>query len=367
MSERREIIPALGTRAEPGPYRRAVEHAKVALHRRRFGDSHWSYLYGRDTRYRAEAPTADRVSDAARRARRGAPPDTVQGPVIQAPVWTWEVPLYFWFGGVAAGSSLVAFASDLAGDTRSAATARRLTLAAVAPCAPLLIADLGRPARFLKMLRIFKPRSPMSMGAWALTLFGGVATAAVAADLMRRPRLARAFGGGNALVGGYFGSYTGVLLSATAVPVWARSRLFLAPIFAASATATGAAASRLILVGTGLPTGHPTREALGWVESGAIATEVALSAINHRRLGQLAPAVEDGQAGRLFRLANGAVLAGLGLRFLRRAGPFTHHLASALYLAGGLAFRYAWLAAGRRSAADHERVARNSRGFLPSA
>jgi hypothetical protein len=60
----------------------------------------------------------------------------------------------------------------------------------------------------------------MSMGAWAMTLFGGLGAAAVAADLTRRPRLARTLGGANAVVGGYFGSYTGVLLSSTAVPVW---------------------------------------------------------------------------------------------------------------------------------------------------
>ncbi|HZA59395.1 MAG TPA: hypothetical protein VE523_09455, partial [Solirubrobacterales bacterium] len=153
----------------------------------------------------------------------------------------------------------------------------------------------------------------------------------------------------------------GLLLSSTAVPVWARSRLFLGPIFVATAAATGAAASRLVLVGAGLPAGHPTREALGRVEAGAIATEVALSAINQRRLGGLSPALEQGAAGRLFRGARRAVLAGLGLRLARRAGRVTHHLASVLYLAGGLAFRYAWLAAGRGSAADYGAVARSAR------
>jgi hypothetical protein len=145
------------------------------------------------------------------------------------------------------------------------------------------------------------------------------------------------------------------------VPVWARSRLFLGPIFVATAAATGAAASRLVLVGAGLPAGHPTREALGRVEAGAIATEVALSAINQRRLGGLSLALEQGAAGRLFRGARRAVLAGLGLRLARRAGRVTHHLASVLYLAGGLAFRYAWLAAGRGSAADYGAVARSAR------
>ena len=77
----------------------------------------------------------------------------VNGPMIKAPVWTWEVPLYFWFGGMASGSSFVALACDLAGDHRSAARARKVALGALVPCPPLLIADLGRPARFVNMLR----------------------------------------------------------------------------------------------------------------------------------------------------------------------------------------------------------------------
>jgi hypothetical protein len=107
-------------------------------------------------------------------------------------VWTWEVPLYFWFGGMAAGSSFVALACDLVGDERSAAVARKVAVAALLPSPSLLVMDLGRPGRFYKMLRVVKPRSPMSMGAWALTLFGHLAAASVGADLLGRRREARA-------------------------------------------------------------------------------------------------------------------------------------------------------------------------------
>jgi formate-dependent nitrite reductase membrane component NrfD len=89
----------------------------------------------------------------------------------------------------------------------------------------------------------------MSMGAWCLSAFGGLGAAAVLAELAGRSRLG-SFGAGNALVASYFGSYTGVLLASTAVPVWARSRLLLGPIFACTAAATGAAAARLVLVAT---------------------------------------------------------------------------------------------------------------------
>ena len=156
----RDMRPALGS---PGParWRRARKGAKVELHGDRWQDGAWSFLFKADTDYAADAPAEDA-------ARIPEMPDEVQRGMMKAPVWTWEVPLYFWFGGLAAGSSFVALACDLAGDRRSARWARLVALGAVVPCPPLLIADLGRPLRFLNMLRIFKPRSPMSMGAWCL-------------------------------------------------------------------------------------------------------------------------------------------------------------------------------------------------------
>jgi hypothetical protein len=287
----------------------------------------------------------------------------VHGPILNPPVWTWEVPLYFWFGGMAAGASFVALACDLAGDHRSARIARRVAVAAVLPSPPLLIADLGRPGRFLNMLRLFKPRSPMNTGAWSLAVFSALGAGAVGADLVGLRRTARTLGGVNAVVGGYLGSYTGVLLATTAVPVWARSRLFLGPIFVATGAATGAAATRLTLIGAGLPEHHPTRTALGTIETGAMLAEFGLSLVNERRLGRAGEALETGGPGILFRVAQAAAATGLSLRFARRRyGVGVHHLASACYLGAGLAFRYAWVGAGRASAVDHEAVARTARG-----
>jgi hypothetical protein len=220
--------------------------------------------------------------------------------------------------------------------------------------------DLGRPARFANMLRLVKPRSPMNMGAWALTLFGALGSGAVAADELKLRPVARGLGAGTALVGGYLGSYTGVLLGVTAVPLWARSRLFLGPIFVA--TATGASACRLVLVAAGLPHGHRTRSALGTVETGAMTVELVLSTINEKRLGPLGDALKRGHAGRLFRGAKWGVRTGLALRLLRgRGGVAVHHFASALYLASGLAFRFAWVEAGKESARDDLHVATMSR------
>ena len=351
----RDMTPALGHPGAPASWESPGEG--VALHVGHWRDGRWSYLYGSDTGY---APTGlPAVQDAA-----AVPPadGLVQGPVIKPPVWTWEVPLYFWFGGIAAGSSFVGLACDLAGDHRSARVARMVALGALSPSPPLLVMDLGRPERFYNMLRVFKPRSPMNMGAWALTVFGSLDGAAVAADLLGRNRLAQAIGALNAVVGGYLGSYTGVLLATTAVPVWARSRLFLGPIFVSTATATGAAATRLALIAMGRPETHATRRALGAVESGAMTAELVLSTINERKLGRLAEALETGTGGKLFRAAKWGVRSGLALQVLRaRFGRPAHDVASVVYLLSGLGFRYAWVIAGRDSASDDAAVARMAR------
>ncbi len=355
----RDMSPAVGRRGGPASWRRAREGAGVALAGEGYAGTRWSYLFkSRDTRYAAESVAPGEVAAANRRMRGGEAPADLHGPFIKAPVWTWEVPLYFWVGGVASGASFVALACDLAGDPDSAVVARRVALGAVAPAPVLLIADLGRPERFLNMLRIFKPRSPMNLGAWCLMAFSGTLAGGVGADLLRRARVARVFGGATALLGGYLGSYTGVLLASTAVPLWARSRLFLGPIFVTTATATGAAAVRLVLVAGGLPDGHPTRRALGTVETVAIGAELAMSAVNERRVGEAGAALSTGAAAPLFRGAKAAVTLGLVSRVVaRRFGRGTHDAASVLYLAGGLMFRFAWVYAGRESAHDDAVVA----------
>ncbi len=309
-TETRDMRPALGTRGEPGPWTAADPGAPIGLARPRFGDARWSFLYrARDTAYAAAEPAPGQVA-AANRRMRGAEVAEIHGPFIHAPVWSWEVPLYFWVGGMASGAAFVALACDVAGDHRSGAIARKVALGAVATAPALLIGDLGRPARFLNMMRIFKPRSPMNMGAWCLVAFSGSGALAVGCDLARRPKAARALGALTSLLGSYLGSYTGVLLACTAVPVWARSRVILGPAFVATATATGAAATRLVLVASGLPPGHPTRRALGTLETASMLTELSISAIGERRLGDTAEALRSGRPGIFFRVPRASSCSG---------------------------------------------------------
>jgi formate-dependent nitrite reductase membrane component NrfD len=364
-TEARDPTPALGTRGEPASWRSASERQHVALAGASWADAGWSYLYGPDTRYGDVEPEEGEVAAANRRMRDGARPDDLRGPFIKPPVWSWEVPLYFWVGGIASGSAFVALAADLAGDEWSASLARKVALGAVLPAPVLLIIDLGRPARFLNMLRIFKPRSPMNMGAWCLASFSSVGAGAVAADLLGLRRTATGLGALNAVLGGYLGSYTGVLLAATTVPVWARSRIFLGPIFVSTAAATGAAATRLVLVATRRrPLGHPTRTALNRLGAAAMLAELTLSMVNQRRLGRAGRVLSEGRPGRIFRTAKWLAGTGVALNLLggRRTGPLGQNVASVLYLAGGIAFRYGWVEAGKASARDDEAVALMARG-----
>src|SRR5438034_8183148 len=92
--------------------------------------------------------------------------------VVKPPVWTWEVPIYFFFGGMAGMSAVIASGAAIFHHLDLARTAMWIASMAGAILSPiLLIMDLGRPHLFLNMLRVFKPSSAMSLGAWILTAF----------------------------------------------------------------------------------------------------------------------------------------------------------------------------------------------------
>ncbi len=189
-------------------------------------------------------------------------------PVLKAPVWRWEIIWYFFFGGLAAGSYIIASIASLFGSREDRAVVRTgyyLSLLALLLCPPLLIKDLGRPDRFLHMLRMFKVKSPMSMGTWsvvAFSLFSGITAVIQAARdgllgrwwgarlLASLPQKLIAMPG---IAAGFFlGSYTGVLLAATSVPLWSRSKL-LGGIFLTSAISTSSALISFVLRLTNAP------------------------------------------------------------------------------------------------------------------
>src|SRR3954471_3711921 len=136
-------------------------------------------------------------------------------PLLKKPVWTWEVPVYFFVGGAAGAAAVIAAVAErLDGDDDLARDAAWLAAGGGMISAALLTADLGRPERFINMLRVFKPQSAMSVGSWTLTAFSGRST------LAPGPAAAKPATTASAILGTAMVTYTGVLIGATAIPVW---------------------------------------------------------------------------------------------------------------------------------------------------
>src|SRR5256714_9338817 len=202
-------------------------------------------------------------------------------PVLKAPTWSWEIIWYFFFGGLAAGCYIIATIASLFGSREDRAVARAgyyLSLLSVLPCPPLLIRDLGRPERFLHMLRIFKVKSPMSMGTWGLVSFSFFSGITAVIQAARDGMLGRWWGARllaalpqrllalpGTVLGVFLGGYTGVLLTATSVPLWSRSKV-LGAVFISSAISTSSALISLALRLAGSPA-HVLRklERLEWI------------------------------------------------------------------------------------------------------
>jgi formate-dependent nitrite reductase membrane component NrfD len=273
-------------------------------------------------------------------------------PVLKRAHWQWHIPTYFFFSGLSAGAYVVATLADLFGsdeDRPVASAGRWLALVALLPCPPLLIDDLGVPSRFPNMLRIVKPRSPMSMGSWALGLFGIAVGASTLLELTGAPRALRRVAGLAGLPPAAFvGAYTGVLLSATAVPLWGRARAFLSPIFVLSGTSAGLAAISLALHGRVQPA---TEERLRDLETLALAGELALVSAAVGRLGPLARPLVARPYGPLFW--GGSVALGQVAPLLLNVSPIKPPLiASILTLLGSLLTRFLIVKAGQESADD---------------
>ncbi|WP_219414773.1 NrfD/PsrC family molybdoenzyme membrane anchor subunit [Pseudonocardia nigra] len=288
-------------------------------------------------------------------------------PIIKTPTWkSPDVPVYLWVGGMA-GASSVLFA--LAGETDRPALRRggRLVAAGGAALGTVaLIHDLGRPARFLHMLRVIKPTSPLSIGSWILSPFAALASTAAASELTGiAPRLGRLAGWGAALLGPPLAGYTAVLVTNTAVPAWHEASDEMPVLFAGSAAAAGGGAGLVISGVTG-----SLRENTPAARLGALGAAVELLAGRQleRALdtlpGGIADAYRSGPAGRWNRVAHAlTAIGGAGALLARRsrAGAIASGLALA---AGSLATRFAVFEAGRQSAAEPQHTVAPQRARL---
>jgi hypothetical protein len=266
-------------------------------------------------------------------------------PVIKEPVWKPEVPWYFFTGGVGGASAAFALVAEAGGRVSLARRARLVSLGALGASPALLISDLGRPERFLNMLRVFKPTSPMNMGSWLLVATGTAAGLASTHDVLGRfPRTGRASASAAGLLGLPLSTYTAALLANTSVPVWHEARRELPFVFAGSAAASAGAAAAIVA---------PSKQAGPGRRLAVIGTllgAVALRAMD-RRLGELGRPYREGKAGGLRRRATIASAAGaavLALSRRRSAGV----AGGAAVLAGAVLERHAVFAAGFQSASD---------------
>jgi formate-dependent nitrite reductase membrane component NrfD len=301
-----------------------------------------------------------------------APAGYYRYPVIRRPVWTWEVPTYFWLGGIAAGSFLTAALAQRFGtgeDRRYSADGFYIAAAAAAACPPLLIADLGRPERFLHMLRIFKPLSPMNLGAWVLTVFAptavaragrqaaetGVLNGPLGAIARLAPRALTEIAG--VVLGLALAGYTGVLLAATNVPLWAKSKL-LGGLFTASALSSGSAAISLLATQRRAP--DETLHRFGQVDRAAAAAEVAMLGGYLAQSGRTARGLVSGRFAPVFwGGAAASTLIPLTLHGMAasRKGPALRSLSTVAALSsliGALALRWSIFEAGKESSEDQE-------------
>lgn len=275
-------------------------------------------------------------------------------PMLKEPQWKWEVPLYFFVGGAAGSAAVIgAMANWVGRDPELRRKARLVAAAGGLISTGLLVADLGRPARFLNMLRVFKKQSAMSVGAWTLAAFSTFSGATAFAELLQERfdfapvrvlgHVSEAF---SAALGLPFHNYTGVLIGATAIPVWNRNITTLPIHFGMSGLNSSVAILELM---------GQENAALNLLGIGASAFETCEGFHLEQRPEAALRPLKHGVSGWITRL--GGVLSGpapLGLRLgaqisgsrkLRRAACWSA-------IAGSLLTRYAWMQAGKASARD---------------
>jgi len=277
-------------------------------------------------------------------------------PVVKPPVWTWEIPIYFFVGGLAGMSAVIALAAAIFHHLDVAGAAMWVAGVGAVLSPILLIMDLGRPHLFINMLRVFKPQSAMSMGVWILTAFGACVFPGLTLLELHTHHvftggfdqvfriLAALLIVGSATFGMLLATYTGVLIGATAIPAWFLHRTFLPIHFGTAGLGSGAAL--LELLGHRIP-------ALNFIGFYAATIELALLIwLSIDKHGAADRAIHEHGSGWMIRI--GEVLNGplaLVLRFLGFVP-----LAAISFLLGVFVSRIGWVAVGKVSGCDPESV-----------
>jgi formate-dependent nitrite reductase membrane component NrfD len=280
-------------------------------------------------------------------------------PIIKPPVWHHDIAAYLFTGGLAAGSSLLAAGADLTGRPGLRRAGRATSFGALLASTYFLINDLGRPERFHHMLRVAKPTSPMSMGTWILSAYGGAAGVAAMSELapvlpqrgllglVRKilPPVGRVAGLAAGATAPALATYTAVLLADTAVPSWHEAYPELPFVFGGSALAAGAGAA---LVAAPLDETGPVRKL---AVTGAAMELTAIHRVEHG-MGLVSEPYQQGKAGKLLKAARTLTLLGAAGAVLGRRSRIVSGAAGVALLAGSAATRFGVYEAGMDSARD---------------
>jgi formate-dependent nitrite reductase membrane component NrfD len=279
-------------------------------------------------------------------------------PVVKPAPWEKDIAVYLFTGGVASGTSMLAAGADLTGRPGLRRAARLGSLASLLVSMVALVRDLGRPSRFLNMLRVAKLTSPMSVGTWILSLHGPFAATATGAELVgllparwhRGPlRLLLALGRPAGLIGAAtappVAAYTAVLLADTATPAWHSAYRELPFVFCGSAAA---ASGGLGLIGSPLAESGPARA----FAVGGAAVELAAARRMEESMGLAAETLHAGRAGQWTRASKALSVAGVATALLGRRSRALSVASGAALMAASLCTRFSIFEAGLASARD---------------
>ena len=282
--------------------------------------------------------------------------------IVKPSPWKAEIPAYLFTGGVAAGSSLLAAGADLTGRDALRRTGRLGAIVALTFSMVALVHDLGKPSRFLNMLRTVKLTSPMSVGTWILSTYGPFAAIAAAAEVagllpagatrgrLQGPlRLLALAGRPAGLVAGLtappVAAYTAVLLSDTATPSWHEAYRELPFVFCGSAAA---ASGGLGMIGSPIAEAGPARR----FALGGAAVELLMEQRMERSMGITAEPLHDGKAGKLLKAATMLTVGGAAGTLLAGRSRAVAVVSGAALMAGSACTRFAVFEAGQASARD---------------
>lgn len=284
-------------------------------------------------------------------------PTYYERPVIKKSVWSWTVPAYYYVGGASGGAMVLGAAATLLNRDQLPGLVRQSRLIGMGGgiiSSALLIYDLGRPDRFLYMLRVFRPTSPMSVGSWILVLFSSTAGLSALAGFGPHgeiKRWVRSIGDAAAVGAGILGlglaGYTGVLVSHTSVPLWQRLHRLLPVLFLSSGIAS--AASLFDLLGGNA---REQRAVTIFGTAGRLA-ELSVAELVERRLATVPEAVRplrDGFSGVVWKAAKVFTAASLVLSLIPNSSRRLRRAAGVAGTVGALCIRFGIHYAGQRSA-----------------